>query len=88
MYTTRPLEFHIICDEDAQHYLEKKSLLLEHPAHNILLRFYRVSHQSMVDRIRREGGISTDHSAGIREYCLHSHIHLNTIDQVESLIPQ
>lgn len=77
MYTTRPLEFHIICDEEAQNHLEKKFLLLEHPAQNILLRFYRVSRQSMTDRIQREGGIHTDHSAGVREYYTYILFHTN-----------
>lgn len=74
MYTTRPLEFHIICDEAAQSYLERKISVLQTPAHNILMRFYRVPHQSMVDRIRREGGIWSDHAAGVRACSSYLHV--------------
>jgi len=66
MYTTRPLQFHIICDEGAVAYLEPRFRLLSHPIHQITVHFYQLSFQSMVDRIQREGSISTGHSAGIR----------------------
>ena len=66
MYTTRPLHFHIVCDEAAQAYLETRFRLLTHPTHRITVRFYRLSFQNMMDRVTREGSIYTDHSAGIR----------------------
>ncbi|KAI8998939.1 hypothetical protein BD414DRAFT_476483 [Trametes punicea] len=65
LYSSSPLEFHIICDESAQQYLEKRLALLKHPQHDILVRFYRLSFDSMLARIQREGAINTDHSAGI-----------------------
>ncbi|KAH9171535.1 hypothetical protein EDB89DRAFT_1971767 [Lactarius sanguifluus] len=55
MYTSRPLQFHI----------ESRFRLLTHPLHSVSVRFYRLPFQSMLDRISREGGINTDHSAGI-----------------------
>ncbi|KAH9023197.1 hypothetical protein EDB84DRAFT_477760 [Lactarius hengduanensis] len=65
MYTSRPLQFHIVCDEAARTYLDSRFRLLIHPLHSISVRFYQLSFQSMLDRISREGGINTDHSAGI-----------------------
>ena len=64
MYTSRPLQFHIICDEAAQTYLETRFLLLTHPLHSVSVRFYRLSFQSMADRVSREGSLGTGHSAG------------------------
>lgn len=66
MYTSRPLHFHIICDEGAIAYLEPRFRLLRHPVHPITVRFYRLTRQSMVDRIAREGSLDTGHAAGIR----------------------
>ncbi|KAI0049686.1 glycosyltransferase family 8 protein [Auriscalpium vulgare] len=64
MYTSRPVEFHVICDHGAQAYLEKRLQLLTHPVHDILVRFYLLSAEGMAGRIMREGSIGTDHSAG------------------------
>jgi hypothetical protein len=66
MYTTRPLHFHIICDEAAQLYLESRFRLLTRPLHRVVVRFYRLSVKSMVDRVDREGSITSGHTAGIR----------------------
>ena len=66
MYTSRPLEFHIVCDEAAIVYLESRLSLLTHPLHPITVRLYRVTFQSMADRLTREGTLNTGHSAGIR----------------------
>jgi hypothetical protein len=66
MYTTRPLHFHIICDEAAIAYLEPRFRLLTHPLHPITVRFYRLSFKSMVDRIARDGHLDTGHAAGTR----------------------
>ncbi|OBZ75298.1 hypothetical protein A0H81_04684 [Grifola frondosa] len=65
MYSSSPIDFHIICDEDAQTYLEKRLNLITRPVHNIRVRFYRIPWESMIARIEREGAITTDHSAGI-----------------------
>ncbi|KAI0062200.1 hypothetical protein BV25DRAFT_1804413 [Artomyces pyxidatus] len=65
MYSSRPIHFHIVCDETAQQYLEGRLTLLNHPLHNVVVKFYRMSKQSMEDRVAREGAIYTDHSAGI-----------------------
>jgi lipopolysaccharide biosynthesis glycosyltransferase len=66
MYTSRPLHFHIVCDGAARVYLETRLHLLTHPVHNISVRFYQLSYETMRDRISREGAINTGHSAGIR----------------------
>lgn len=70
MYTTRPLQFHIICDKEAIAYLEPRFRLLTHPLHPITVRFYLLTPQSMLDRIAREGSISTVHAAGARKSLL------------------
>ena len=59
MYTSRPLEFHIICNEGAIAYLESRLRPLTHPVHPITVRLYRVTFQSMVDRLAREGSLNT-----------------------------
>ncbi|KZT66871.1 glycosyltransferase family 8 protein [Daedalea quercina L-15889] len=75
MYSSKPVEFHIICDEVAETYLGKRIRLVERPAHNILVRFYRLSLDDMRARIEREGGIMTDHSAGTRAGLMKLFIH-------------
>ncbi|KAI0362796.1 hypothetical protein OH77DRAFT_1389705 [Trametes cingulata] len=65
LYSSSPVEFHIICDQSAQEYLEKRLNLLKHPQHDVLVRFYRLPFEAMRARIDREGAISTDHSAGV-----------------------
>jgi hypothetical protein len=67
MYATRPLQFHIICDKAAIAYLEPRFRLLTHPLHPITVRFYPLTPQSMLDRITREGSLSTGHAAGARK---------------------
>ena len=67
MYSSSPLAFHIICDQSAQEYLQKRLSLLKHPQHDILVRFYRIPHECMVARIERGGALYTDHSAGVRK---------------------
>ena len=67
LYSSGPVHFHIICDEAAQSYLEKRLLLVKRPKYNILVRFYRLTHEDMTRRLEREGAINTDHSAGVRE---------------------
>lgn len=37
------------------------------PLHNVRVYFYRLTWEQMRDRVEREGGVVTDHSAGIRE---------------------
>ncbi|KAF9452799.1 glycosyltransferase family 8 protein [Macrolepiota fuliginosa MF-IS2] len=65
MYNTSPSEFHIICDDEAENYLRSRFALVHRPRQHILIRFYKPSWQSMLDRIEREGTIQTDHSAGL-----------------------
>jgi len=67
MYTSRPLEFHIICDDEAIAYLDSRLRLLTHPVHPITVRLYRITFESMVDRIAREGSLNTGHAAGVRK---------------------
>ena len=66
MYATRPLQFHIICDKEAIAYLEPRFRLLTHPLHPITVRLYPLTRQSMLDRIAREGSLSSVHAAGAR----------------------
>ncbi|KAG6820778.1 hypothetical protein H0H93_011543 [Arthromyces matolae] len=65
MYNTSPSHFHIICDDDAQRYLEARFSLVARPPHDVHIWFYKPTWQSMLDRLEREGSIKTDHSAGI-----------------------
>ncbi|KZT03448.1 glycosyltransferase family 8 protein [Laetiporus sulphureus 93-53] len=64
MYTSKPVEFHIICDEPAKAYLEGRLRLVKQPTHDITVRFYLLSWSAMLARIEREGTITSDHSAG------------------------
>ena len=73
MYTSRPLEFHILCDDEAVAYLDSRLRLLTHPVHPITVRLYRPSLQSMMDRIAREGSLHSGHASGTRKP-----IHLST----------
>jgi hypothetical protein len=70
MYATRPLQFHIICDQEAIAYLEPRFRLLTHPVHPITVHFYPLTSQSMLDRIAREGSLRTGHAAGARKSLL------------------
>ncbi|EIN06715.1 hypothetical protein PUNSTDRAFT_72884 [Punctularia strigosozonata HHB-11173 SS5] len=65
MYTTRPTAFHIVCDEGAQSVLESRISLVRRPRYDIRVVFYRVAREAMEARIRREGGIYTEHYSGI-----------------------
>ena len=67
MYASRPLEFHIICDDGAIAYLDSRLRLLTHPVHPITVRLYRPTFQSMTDRIAREGSLNTGHASGFRK---------------------
>ena len=66
MYTSVPVHIHIICDEEAQRYLERRLELVQRPRHDVLVRFYRLTWDAMTARIEREGVISTVHAAGVR----------------------
>ncbi len=68
MYTSVPIEFHIICDSEAQVFVEQRLSLVTHPAYDVRVFFYLPSWQSMLDRVEREGSIHTDHSAGLRAF--------------------
>lgn len=67
MYTSVPVDVYILCDEEAQTYVERRLALIERPRHSLRVFFYRIPWQSMLDRIEREGSISTVHAAGVRE---------------------
>ena len=67
MYSSKPVQFHIICDDGARAYLERRFRLIERPARDILVRFYLLSLDDMSARIEREGAIVSDHSAGTRK---------------------
>lgn len=65
MYASGPIHIHIICDGDAQAYLEERLALVTRPRYNVLIRFYRPSFEDMQARVEREGSITTVHSAGV-----------------------
>ena len=81
MYTSVPVHFHIICDDGAQEYLEQRLALITRPRHDVLVRFYPVTLEKMRARIEREGAITTDHSAGIREYPIVMRLHFAHYNQ-------
>lgn len=66
MYTSAPVDLHIICDNEAHAYLESRLSLVTLPRYNVRVHFYLPSWQSLLDRVGREGSIKTDHSAGLR----------------------
>ena len=68
MYTSVPVEIHIICDDEAHRYLERRLALVQRPRHDVTVRFYKATYDQMLARIEREGRISTVHAAGVREY--------------------
>ena len=65
MYASGPVDIHIICDADAQTYLEARLALVTQPKYDFLVRFYRPRFEDMAARVEREGAISTIHSAGV-----------------------
>ncbi|KAI0075791.1 hypothetical protein K474DRAFT_1599183 [Panus rudis PR-1116 ss-1] len=65
MYTSAPIHFHILCDDEAQLYLEARLKLITRPRHNVAVTFYPLSIESIRRRIEREGAIASDHSAGL-----------------------
>ena len=67
MYSSRPVEFHIICDEVARTYLEHRLSLLKRPRQNTVVKFYDMPISTLRARIAREGAIASDHSAGSRK---------------------
>lgn len=67
MYTSGPIHLHIICDEAAQTYIEKRLSIVPRPRFDVFVRFYRLAWQAMVDRIEREGKIGSKHAAGTRK---------------------
>ncbi|KAF9475321.1 hypothetical protein BDN70DRAFT_814321 [Pholiota conissans] len=65
MYTSKPIDVHIICDDSAENLLRKRLTLIQRPAYHTRVWFHKPTWQSMVDRVEREGSIKTDHSAGL-----------------------
>ncbi|CAL1703866.1 unnamed protein product [Somion occarium] len=65
MYSSQPVEFHILCDEEAKTYLERRLLLVKRPRQNVVVKFYDMPLSSIRARIGREGAIASDHSAGL-----------------------
>lgn len=68
MYTSVDVDVYIICDEQAQAYLERRLALVKRPRYNLRVWFYRLSWDAMRGRIDREGTVNTVHVAGVREY--------------------
>ena len=67
MYSSRPADIHIICDDEAERVVRSRLRLLERPLHQVRVWFYKPTWQGMLDRVEREGSIQTDHSAGLRK---------------------
>ncbi|PPQ90127.1 hypothetical protein CVT25_012296 [Psilocybe cyanescens] len=65
LYNTKPSDIHIICDDEAEEVLRSRLTLIQNPPRHIRVWFYKPSWQSMLDRVKREGSIATDHSAGL-----------------------
>jgi len=64
MYTSGPVHFHIICDDVAQAYLDRRFELVKRPRYEVYVRLYRPTWQALLDRIEREGSIRSVHAAG------------------------
>lgn len=67
MYSSGPVDIHVICDDVAESLLRGRLSLVQRPSHHIRVWFHKPSWQAMLDRIEREGAIKTDHSAGLRK---------------------
>lgn len=67
MYSSGPVDIHVICDDVAESLLRGRLSLVQRPSHRIRVWFHKPSWQAMLDRIEREGAIKTDHSAGLRK---------------------
>ncbi|KAJ2931398.1 hypothetical protein H1R20_g5686, partial [Candolleomyces eurysporus] len=65
MYSSRPTDIHIICDDAAERVVRSRLSLLERPLHQVRVWFHKPTWQGMLDRVEREGSIQTDHSAGL-----------------------
>ncbi|KIM48988.1 glycosyltransferase family 8 protein [Hebeloma cylindrosporum] len=65
LYSTRPSDIHIICDDNAERLLRSRLDLVQNPLYHVRVWFYKPTWQSMLDRVEREGSIKTDHSAGL-----------------------
>ncbi|KAF5365747.1 hypothetical protein D9758_003138 [Tetrapyrgos nigripes] len=65
MYTSSPVEFHIICDPTARVHIEGRLALLTNPRHQVNVFFYEPTYEAMQGRIEREGSIKTDHDSGL-----------------------
>ena len=70
MHASCPIHLHIICDKDARLYLETRLDLVKHPMYDIKVSFYELTLQSLVDRLDREGTMTSVHSAGSGSLCL------------------
>lgn len=64
MYAAGPINLHIICDESARRFIERRLERLKHPEHDVAIFFYDLTWQSIVDRLNREGSMWSTHSAG------------------------
>jgi len=68
MYSTRPIDLHIVCDDEAEELLRSRLRLVVRPEHSVRVWFYKPTWQSILDCIEREGTIATEHSAGTGEF--------------------
>lgn len=67
MYSSKPADIHIICDDEAEKVVRTRLDLLKRPSHQVRVWFHKPTWQGMLDRVEREGTIQTDHSAGLRK---------------------
>ena len=81
MYTSSPVDFHLITDEESQTYLSAVLELIEKPAHDIRIYFYPISLEAMEERLLRTAvwkkgqprymEMRTTHQSGTRELFSH-----------------
>jgi hypothetical protein len=77
MYTSSPLDFHLIVDADSQEYLTNAYNLIEKPVYDIRVYFYPISWKAMEERLARTAvgkpdqprymELGTKHQSGTRE---------------------
>lgn len=88
MYTSQPVDIHIVCDEEAEKTLRAGLDLVKRPRHHIRISLHKMTFQSLLDRLEREGTLQTDHSAGIRKLYISSHRFVQAShSRVDEVIP-
>jgi len=53
MYTSRPVDIHMLVDDTAEKFLTEGLNLVENPVYNVRVFYYRTSRKAMLARLRR-----------------------------------